>query len=75
VARRLELVQGSSVYGNALALIYDITVPMEAESLQGAQDAIRAAGYYPGCIEILDTHEPTASMMAGIEKASDCRQK
>jgi hypothetical protein len=58
-----------------LALIYDITVPVEAESLQGAQDAIRAAGHDARCIEVLDADQPAAAMMARIEIASDCRQK
>jgi hypothetical protein len=75
VACRLELVQSSNVYGNALALIYDIAVPEEAESLQGAQDAIRAAGHDARCIEILDADQPATAMMARIEIASNCRQK
>jgi hypothetical protein len=58
-----------------LALIYDITVPVEAESLQGAQDAIRAAGHDARCIEVLDADQPAAAMMARIEITSDCRQK
>jgi hypothetical protein len=75
VAGRLELVRGSNVYGNALALIYDLAVPVEAESLQGAQDAICAARYDPRGIEILDADQPAAAVMARIEIASDRGQE
>jgi hypothetical protein len=71
----LELIQSSNVCVAALALIYDITVPVEAESLQGAQNSLRAAGYDPRRIEIFDADEPAAAMMACVEIASDCRQK
>ena len=75
MSARLELLHSSNVYVVALALIYDITVPVEAESLQGAQDSLRAAGYDPGRIEILDADEPLAAVMACVEIASGCRQK
>jgi hypothetical protein len=71
----LELIQGSNVYVVALALIYDITVPVQAESIQSTQDAIHAAGHNTRCIEIFDAQQPAAAMVARIEKTSDRCQK
>jgi hypothetical protein len=71
----LELIQSSNVYVVTMALIYDITVPVQTESIQSPQDAIRAAGHNTGCIEILDAQQPAAAVVAGIDIASDGCQK
>jgi hypothetical protein len=54
VTARLELVHGRKVKGDAAALIYDFTVPVQAEGLQGSQDPVRAARNDAGGVEILD---------------------
>jgi len=74
VAAGLELLQRRKVEGDPAALIYDFAVPVESETLQGAQNAIRTARYDAGSVEILDTHQPLAAVAAGIEVASDGRQ-
>jgi hypothetical protein len=67
--------QSSTIQLAALALIYDITVPVQAEAIQGTQDAGSAAGDNAGGVEILDADEPTAAVMPRVEEASDRRQK
>jgi len=59
----------------ALTLIYDITVPVQTEPLQRAQDAIGAAGYDARCVQVLDADEPAAAAGACIEIASDRSQE
>ena len=73
--KKLELMQGRNVYVATLALIYDITIPVEAETLQGAQDAVRAAGNQTWCIEVFDSDQPAAAVMACIEKTSYGREE
>jgi hypothetical protein len=75
VAGGLELLQRRTVQGDPAALIYDFPIPVEAETLQGAQDAIRTARYDAGSVEILDPQQPLATVVAGIEVASDGCQK
>jgi hypothetical protein len=59
----------------ALTLIYDITVPVQAETFERAQDAISAAGYDARCVQVLDADEPAAAMVTCIEIASDRSQE
>jgi len=56
-------------------LIYDITVPVEAEAIERAQDSVGAARYHTGCIQILDAYEPLPFVVSRIEITADCRQK
>jgi hypothetical protein len=58
-----------------LALIYDIAVPVEAETIERAQDAVRTARYQTWCIQILDADEPLPIVVSRIEIAADCRQQ
>jgi hypothetical protein len=56
-------------------LVYDITVPVESESIERAQDAIRTARYHTWCIQILDADEPPPVVVSRIEVAADCCQQ
>jgi len=56
-------------------LIYDITIPVEAEAIERPQDSVGAARYYTWCIQILDAYEPLPVVVSRIEIAADCRQK
>jgi hypothetical protein len=66
-ARGPELLQGGDVYVVALALIYDITFPVQTEALQRAQNAIGAAGHDTRSVQIFDSNEPAATVAARIE--------
>ncbi len=48
---------------------------MQPETLQRAKDPIGAAGYDARSVEILDTDEPAAAVVACIEITSDRGQK
>jgi len=72
---RLELFQGCNVYVVALALIYDITVPVQAEAFQGAENSLCATGYNTGRVEVLDADQPATTVVSRIEIASDGSQK
>jgi hypothetical protein len=56
-------------------LIYDITVPVQTKTLQRAQNAIGAAGYNTGSVQVLDPNEPAAAVVARIEIAPDRSQE
>jgi hypothetical protein len=71
----LELFQGGDVYVVALALIYDITVPVQAEAFQGAENSPCAPGYNTGRVEVLDADQPATTVVSRIEIASDGSQK
>jgi hypothetical protein len=58
-----------------LALIYDITIPVQTETLQRAQDPISAAGDHARCVQVLHADEPAAAVVACIEIASDRGQE
>jgi hypothetical protein len=75
VAVCLELLQRRTVQRDPAGLIYDFAVPVEAESVQGAQDAVCTSRYDARSVEIFDPQQPPATVVAGIEIASDCRQK
>src|SRR5262249_17124339 len=69
VAGRPEAVQGRLVKGYPAALINDLAVPLETESLERAEDAVRAAGHDARRVEILHAHQPAAALVAGVEVA------
>jgi hypothetical protein len=48
---------------------------MHAESLQRAHDPVGTARYDAGRVQILDPQQPLATVVAGIEVASDGRQE
>ena len=75
MTRRLELFQGCDVYVVTLALIYDITVPVQAEAFQSAENSVCATGYNTGRVEVLDADQPATTVVSRIEIASDGSQK
>jgi len=50
-------------------LANDLSVPLEAEQLQGAQNPGRRSGNLPRLVEILDAQQPAAAVRARIQEA------
>jgi len=44
---------------------------MQPEHLEGAQDLVTAPGNEAWSVEVLDSHEPAAAVMAGVEEAAE----
>jgi hypothetical protein len=75
VAAGLEPLQRRQVKGDPAALVDDLAVPLQAESLQRAQDPVRTARDDAVSVQIFDPQQPLATVVAGIEVASDGRQE
>jgi hypothetical protein len=58
-----------------LMLADDLSVPFEAEQLEGAQYPGRRSGNLPRLIEILNAQQPAAAMRARIQIAGYRRVK
>jgi hypothetical protein len=52
-------------------LIFDRSIPDEAECLKSALDFIGAARPHASAVEIFDPQEPTATMLVCVEEASE----
>jgi hypothetical protein len=58
-----------------LMLANDLSVPFEAEQLEGAQNAGRRSGNLPRSVEILNAQQPAAAMRARVQIAGYRRVK
>jgi hypothetical protein len=56
-------------------LANDLSVPFEAEQLEGAQNAGRRSGNFPRLIQILNAQQPAAAMRARVQEARYRRVK
>jgi hypothetical protein len=58
-----------------LMLANDLSVPFEAEQIEGAQNPRRRSGNLPRFIEILNAQQPAAAMRARVQIAGYRRVK
>lgn len=70
-----ELLQGGFVVFGAWHLINDRAIPVQAVSLQTAEDGSTGTGFGPGRIQIFDTQKPFAALLSGADIAADSGQQ
>ena len=67
---RFKRAKTVAVGGQTCRLIEDAVVPGQTVMFQAAQDRVRGAGHFAGRIEVFDTQQPLAPVMAGIQVAA-----
>lgn len=68
-AAAIQFLCRSEVRIATLPLPLDLTIPVQPQTLEGAQYGIGRARNLPWRIDILDTYEPLTALLAGMEKA------
>ena len=65
----IELPECRRIGGVALALEYNVLVPVQAVVLQAVENATGSARFFPRRVEIFHSHQPATLMLARVQKA------